>query len=529
MKSEPFSIAKYSPILLLLIFFSFFAHLGNLPLFDPDEGVYCEVTREMLANNDFTSIMVNGLPFFHKPPLFYWAQAVSVKFFGLTEFALRLPSAISAFLWGVTIFLFSRRFCNTRSAWYATLFMTSSLSVTLIGRAATPEAISCLFMTLTLFNIYKFYFTANKRYIYWTFMFAALGVLTKGSATLLIPLTASFVFFILKRNWHDLLRLLLNPVGLLIFGLIVFPWYLAEFMVQGKPPTGSQLPLQQGGDYPFNFIGGFLPIYSYPALLLIGLLPYTGLFFKSLSRAKILMKRDLMQFMAIWFLVAFVFVPLFQPRSPFSMIYCLPPLFIIMSQALDSLHHSFNLFVWPLLFTAILCLVPDLVPYIKSSIGDEFTRTAVVESLTYFDVFYRITLGAILLLLTLLPFIKEASSPIKFAILGLLFVSIIHFLVLPILGNSLQQPIMAAAAMAKKEKLDIVTWKMHPPSFNFYAGMLTKMRRPEPGDIVLTKKVYLRNPAGYKTLFEQHGIILARILQIKNAEFRMQNWQGKKD
>ena len=523
MKPETFSIAKYSPILLLLIFFSFFAHLGNLPLFDPDEGAYSEVTREMLANNNFTSVMVNGLPFFHKPPLFYWAQAVSVKFLGLTEFALRLPSAIAALLWGVSIFLFSRRSCDTRAAWYATLFMVSSLSVTLIGRAATPEAIFCLFMTLALFNIYKFYYTANKRYIYWTFMFAALGVLTKGSATLLIPLTTSFVFFILKRKWHDFLRLLLNPVGLLIFGLIVFPWYLAEFMIQGKLLTGGQLPLQQGGSYPFNFIGGLMPIYSYPALLLIGLLPYTGLFFKSLTRVKILMKRDLMQFMATWFLVAFVFAPLFQPRSPFAMIYCLPPLFIIMSQTLDSLHHSFNLFVWPLLFTAILCLVPDLVPHIKGSIGNEFTRTAVAESLPYFDAFYRITLGAILLLLILLPIIKEAASPVKLAILGLLFVSIIHFLVLPILGNSLQQPIMSAAAMAKKEKFDVVTWKMHPPSFNFYAGMLTKMRRPEPGDIVLTKSVYLKNPADYETLFEQHGIILARILQIQNSECRMQN------
>ena len=101
--------------------------------------------------------------------------------------------------------------------------------------------------------------------------------------------------------------------------------------------------------------------------------------------------------------------------------------------------------------------------------------------------------------------------------------SIIHFLVLPILGNSLQQPIMSAAEMAGKEKFNVVTWKMHPPSFNFYAGMLTKTRRPEPGDVVLTKSVYLKNPAGYETLFEQHGIILARILQIQNSECRMQN------
>jgi 4-amino-4-deoxy-L-arabinose transferase-like glycosyltransferase len=70
MKSEKFSISKYLPILLLLLFLSFFAHLGNLPLFDADEGAYSEVTREMLANNDFTSALLNGIPFFHPPSIF---------------------------------------------------------------------------------------------------------------------------------------------------------------------------------------------------------------------------------------------------------------------------------------------------------------------------------------------------------------------------------------------------------------------------------------------------------------------------
>ena len=63
MKSETFSISKYIPVLLLVTFLSFFAHLGNLPLFDADEGTYSEVTREMLVNNDFTLVLLNEKPF----------------------------------------------------------------------------------------------------------------------------------------------------------------------------------------------------------------------------------------------------------------------------------------------------------------------------------------------------------------------------------------------------------------------------------------------------------------------------------
>src|SRR5210317_207834 len=220
MKPSPFSISTHLPVLLLLIFLSFFAHLGSVPLFDADEGAYSEVTREMLENQDFTSILLNGMPFPHKPPLFYWAQAASIKILGLNEFGLRLPSAIAALLWAAAIFLFTRRFFDTRSAWYATLFMISSFFVTIVGRAATPEALINLFLTLTLLNIYRFYHTFNKRYIYWAFMFAALGVLTKGSIAILIPVAVSFVFFTLKKNWKVLSLLFFNPVGLIVFGLV---------------------------------------------------------------------------------------------------------------------------------------------------------------------------------------------------------------------------------------------------------------------------------------------------------------------
>jgi 4-amino-4-deoxy-L-arabinose transferase-like glycosyltransferase len=513
MKSEAFSISKYLPVLFLVIFLSFFAHLGNLPLFDADEGAYSEVTREMLVNNDFTLALLNDIPFFHKPPLFFWAQAASIKILGLNEFGLRLPSAIAAFFWATTIFLFTRRFFDTRSAWYATLFMASSLLVTIIGRAATPEAMINLFLTLTLLNIYRFYHSGNKRHIYWSFMFAALGVLTKGSISMLIPIAVSLAFFTLKRKKKDFLELILNPVGLIVFGLIVIPWYLAEFMLYGEAFLSDLFLLPKAGTNNSNFIGSSLPYYSYPALLLIGLLPNTAFFLKALSQIKKLLSEDLIKFMVIWFLIAILFLPLSQPKSPFSLVYSFPPLFIIMARVTESFRHSFNLLIWPLLLTAFFCLVPDLAPYIMGSIKNEFARIAVAEGLVYFDAYYRITLGAILLLLTALPFINPAPPATKYAIVGLLFVSMTHFLVLPILGNTLQQPIKSAATLTKKEKYKVVTWRNQPPSFNLYAEMLTEHRAPESGDIILTKTVCLGNKAQFETLYEKHGIILARILE----------------
>ena len=61
MAKEPLSISVHLPILTLVLFLSFFAHLGSVPLFDAGEGVYSEITREMLVNQDFTTAYLNSL------------------------------------------------------------------------------------------------------------------------------------------------------------------------------------------------------------------------------------------------------------------------------------------------------------------------------------------------------------------------------------------------------------------------------------------------------------------------------------
>ena len=225
--------------------------------------------------------------------------------------------------------------------------------------------------------------------------------------------------------------------------------------------------------------------------------------------------------MATWFLLAFFLLPLVQPDSLLSLAYCCPPLFIIMARVADSLLHSINLFILPLLFIALLLLIPYLAPYFAGSIKNEFVKNAVVASAIYFDASYRFILAAVMLLLITLPFIKPVPVTLKYGVLGLLFVSMTNFLILPILSNILQQPVKSAGLLAKKEKLDVISWRVQYPSFNVYAEKLTSIRAPDAGDIILTKSEYLRDNGNYEKIFEEHGIALVKILKIpaeKNAD-----------
>ena len=67
-----------------------FALLAGRPLYDPDEGRYAEIPREMLSGGDWVIPHLNGLAYIEKPPLQYWATAISYRLLGTSEFAARL-------------------------------------------------------------------------------------------------------------------------------------------------------------------------------------------------------------------------------------------------------------------------------------------------------------------------------------------------------------------------------------------------------------------------------------------------------
>ena len=87
---------KYKNELLIILFSSFFfiPFLGNVHLFDWDEINFAECAREMIVSNDYLNVQINFQPFWEKPPLFIWMQVLSMKVFGINEFAARFPNAI---------------------------------------------------------------------------------------------------------------------------------------------------------------------------------------------------------------------------------------------------------------------------------------------------------------------------------------------------------------------------------------------------------------------------------------------------
>ena len=88
--------------------------LGSVHLFDSDEVNYAESAREMILTGDYMNVQIDFQPFPEKPPLFFWLQVVSMKIFGINEFAARFPNFVCGILTLILLYYFGKKIYGHR-------------------------------------------------------------------------------------------------------------------------------------------------------------------------------------------------------------------------------------------------------------------------------------------------------------------------------------------------------------------------------------------------------------------------------
>ncbi|HET6993082.1 MAG TPA: glycosyltransferase family 39 protein, partial [Bacteroidia bacterium] len=228
----PFLIA----ICALLLFVPF---LGQVHLFDWDEINFAECAREMVVTHHYSTVQIDFLPFWEKPPLFIWMQAVSMNIFDNMEFAARLPNAICGVVTLLTIYFLGKKIYEEKFARIWVLCFAGSLLPNFYFHTGIIDPWFNLFIFLGIYHfaIYTNDFpsasTQNffNRRIFLSAFFIALAVLTKGPVALLIFGLCFIVWRIWKRkvimSWPHFF--LFAFVSLSIAGC----WFLA-LVAQGK-------------------------------------------------------------------------------------------------------------------------------------------------------------------------------------------------------------------------------------------------------------------------------------------------------
>lgn len=256
--------------LLAAVFFLPF--LGGVHLFDWDEINFAEAAREMLALKDYLRVYINYLPFWEKPPFFFWLQALAMQAFGVGEYAARLPNALCGILTLVLLFRIGAKLRSVRfGLLWAGAYFGSTLPF-LYFKSGIIDPWFNLFIFLGLYNFILFYWKKEKRsewhgakgeeqrakgtadaggfinislprsqytYLFWAGFFIGMGMLTKGPVALLIAGLTMTVYWVHKRfrlyvSVPQVLFFLLAStlVGAAWLGLETWkngPWFVEEF------------------------------------------------------------------------------------------------------------------------------------------------------------------------------------------------------------------------------------------------------------------------------------------------------------
>ena len=82
---------------------------------------YADIGRWMLVSGDWLTPRINGIPFFHKPPLLQWLEAISMGVFGVNAWSARLVVMLHEILMLVVNYLAVKHIANEkisrRAAW----------------------------------------------------------------------------------------------------------------------------------------------------------------------------------------------------------------------------------------------------------------------------------------------------------------------------------------------------------------------------------------------------------------------------
>ncbi len=198
--------------------------LGSLfiPLMEIDSVQYANISREMLQNKSFLQIFDQGKDYLDKPPMLFWLSSLSMYFFGINDFAFRLPSILMAILAIYSTYKFTLLYYSNEIAILAALVLASSQAMFLITHDVRTDT---MLMAWVILAIWQFAIWLNNRKwhsLIIAFSAVAFGMMTKGPIALMVPIFSFVPHMLIHRNFKMLFRWE-YLVGLIIIMILLIP------------------------------------------------------------------------------------------------------------------------------------------------------------------------------------------------------------------------------------------------------------------------------------------------------------------
>jgi len=260
--------------------------LGSVHLFDSDETNYAETAREMIVSGDYLTVQVDFEPFPEKPPLFFWLQAVSMKIFGINEFAARFPNVLCGIVSLMMLYFFGRKIYGHRFGLLWILSYGAAILPFFFFKSGIIDPWFNLFIFIG-FALFIFYLDPEKqririRNLLLSAFFFGLAVMTKGPVASLIFLLSFLAFLTLKR-----FRISTSVGHVLLFILVLTVVGGSWFVFQAA--SGNSGILKEFISYQVKLLSSDSSVHNgffgyHLVVLLVGVFPASVIAMKSITK-----------------------------------------------------------------------------------------------------------------------------------------------------------------------------------------------------------------------------------------------------
>ena len=332
---------RWLPLLLWVgIVAALFYQLGAAALFEPDEGRNAEKAREILVLNEWVTPHENFHPVLDKPIFYYWIIAVAYKFFGVSEWAARLPSVLAALGCIALVYRFASVCWGRWTALWSVLILLTCVEFFVLARVVIFDMLLTFFLTLSLCAFYEAMHAENlkPRRIWFLAMCLGLAVATliKGLVGVVVPGLVILGYLLLSKQWKAP-RSIDAVSGVLLFFAIVSPWYL---MAEWRNPGYLHYYLweEHFGRFVTNEFDRAEPWYYFIAVGLIGFMPWSLLLpmfarhaYKTGWQSKL---RDPSLYLISWAVLPLLFFSISKSKLPHYILPIFPALAMLTAAAM---------------------------------------------------------------------------------------------------------------------------------------------------------------------------------------------------
>jgi len=200
------------------------------PMLDPDEGRYAEIPREMVARGDWITPRLDGLKYFEKPALQYWATAAIYSVVGLSNWSSRLWTVMLGFACLPLIYAWVARLYDRRGALAAVVLLAMSPYFGIIGHLDLLDAGFTFWMCATVlaFTVAQSAperSAAERRWMLVCWAVAALAILSKGIVVFVLAGGTLVLYSVAERDLRPWRRMHW-ALGVPLLGALAAPWFI---------------------------------------------------------------------------------------------------------------------------------------------------------------------------------------------------------------------------------------------------------------------------------------------------------------